>query len=125
MKKKYLAPAMSIEVFEANEYVAACYKIYCNVPGSGILWNENGKQEGLQTKGPNKDDQLTFRYLSACNRWHKGIIKSEPPKANGYWQNKGGQSTPVFWWRENLGSSSDYHATTLDKINWETNPNAS
>ena len=124
MKRAYSTPAMKVEVFEASESVAACYKIYCNVPGSGILWNENGKEAGLQTEGTNKDDQLTFKNLSACNRWHKGVIKGEDPKANGYWVSGRGV-TPVFWWNERLGSSSDYHATTLNKINWETNPNAS
>lgn len=124
MKREYSTPAMKVEVFEASESVAACYKIYCNVPGSGKLWNENGKEPGLQTKGTNKDEQLTFTKMSACNRWHKGVIKSEDPKANGYWVS-GRRVTPVFWWNERLGSSSDYHATTLNKINWETNPNAS
>ena len=40
MKREYSKPAMNVEVFEASEYVAACYKINCNVPGSGKLWAE-------------------------------------------------------------------------------------
>lgn len=124
MKREYSTPAMKVEVFEASESVAACYKIYCNVPGPGKLWNENGKKAGLQTYGPNKDDQITFTTMSACNKWHKGVIKSEPPTANGYWKSDS-TVTKVFWWKEELGSYSEYHATTLDKVNWETNPNAS
>lgn len=125
MKREYSKPAMNVEVFEASEYVAACYKINCNVPGSGKLWAETNGQEGLQTYGSNKDTQLTFEYYTACNEWHKGVIQGEDPKFNGYWKQKNGTVTQVYWWEENLGSGIDYHATTMNKINWETNPNAS
>ena len=35
MKREYSTPEMKVEVFEASESVAACWKIKCNVP-SGI-----------------------------------------------------------------------------------------
>ena len=125
MKKQYEKPSMSIDMFEANEYIAACYKIYCSVPGTGSLWDESNGQPGLQTRGRNPDKKLAGDYLSACNRWHKGVIQGSDPSANGYWRQTNGAVTDVFCWKERLGSSSDYHATTLNKVNWETNPNAS
>ena len=124
MKKEYSSPTMKVEVFEASESVAACYKIKCTYPGQGSIWAENGKEEGLQRYGPNKDTKWVSNVV-ACNRFHKGIIKSEDPKANGYFKPIGGSAIPVYWWKEDLGSSSDYHATTLNRINWETNRNAS
>ena len=124
MKKTYSTPSIKVEVFEASEFVAACYKIKCTFPGEGTIWAESGKKEGLQTWGTKKDIKLVSNVV-ACNQFHKGVIKSEEPKANGYFKPIGGSAVPVYWWKEDLGSSSDYHATTIDKINWETNPNAS
>ena len=39
MKREYSTPAMKVEVFEASESVAACYKINCNT-GKGILFKD-------------------------------------------------------------------------------------
>ena len=126
MKREYSTPVMKVEVFEASESVAACYKINCNVPGSGILWAETNGEKGLQTSGSNKDTQLTFKYYGACNRWHKGVIQGKDPEFNGYWRDIYGNTTKVYWWKEDLGSASDYHATRMDGIReWETNTNAS
>ena len=129
MKREYSTPVMKVEVFEASESVAACYLINCNVPGSGILWAETNGKPGLQKGGENPDTQLTKDYLSACDKWHKGVIQSEDPKANGYWEYIDWFDTKtieVFWWKEDLGSASDYHATRMDGIKeWKTNPNAS
>lgn len=59
MKRVYEKPLMSAELFEANEYVAACYDyhadLYCAIPGSsksyvndGITaqWGEDGMKHG-------------------------------------------------------------------------------
>lgn len=125
MKREYVKPVMMGEAFVANEYVASCYKINCNVPGTGYLWAESNGQEGLQTSLIGGDTRLTYRPLGACNQWHKGIIQGSDPVPNGYWQETNGTVTSVYYWKENLGSASDYHATRMDKIGWETNPNAS
>ena len=132
MKRAYSTPAMKVEVFEASESVAACYLINCNVPGNGILWAETNGIPGLQKNGKNRDTKLTKDYLSACHKWHKGVIRSEDPKANGYWEYYTSlfefdtKTIEVFWWNEDLGSASDYHATRMDGIKeWKTNPNAS
>lgn len=35
MKKNWQAPRIQVQEFEANEYVAACYSLYCMVAGNG------------------------------------------------------------------------------------------
>ena len=35
MKKNWQAPRIRVQEFEANEYVAACYWLYCAVAGDG------------------------------------------------------------------------------------------
>ena len=35
MKKTWQAPRILVQEFEANEYVAACYSLYCKVSGDG------------------------------------------------------------------------------------------
>ena len=35
MKKNWQAPRIQVQEFEANEYVAACYSLYCKVAGNG------------------------------------------------------------------------------------------
>ena len=127
--REYVKPMMDSEVFVANEYVSACYKINCNVPGTGYLYAETNGQPGLQRTGHNADKFLVGP-VSACNEWHKGIIQDNPPESNGYWYQPGilgwgSSTTDVYWWEEDLGSSSDIHATRMDKIEWETNRNAS
>lgn len=129
MKREYTTPVMECETFVPDEYVAACYRINCNVPGSGYLYAETNGEDGLQRTGRNPDRQLTG-IVSACDKWHNGIIRDEAPEVNGYWYEPGflgwgSETTEVFWWEEDLGSGSDYHATRMDKIEWETNPNAS
>ena len=47
MKRAYSTPEMKVEVFEASESVAACWKIKCNVP-SGIGYKETNGTPGYQ-----------------------------------------------------------------------------
>lgn len=35
MKKNWQAPRIQVQEFEANEYVAACYSLFCKVSGDG------------------------------------------------------------------------------------------
>lgn len=35
MKKTWQAPRILVQEFEANEYVAACYSLYCAISGDG------------------------------------------------------------------------------------------
>ena len=128
MKMRWEEPRIEVQKFIPNEYVAACYVINCNVPGTGTLYAESNGVPGLQTQGSwfegyEADDRLV-RNVRACNEWHRGVFQDNAPTANGYWVT-GRQTIDVYWWRENLGSQYDVHATTVMDQEWETNPNAS
>lgn len=131
--KTYVKPNLVSEKFIANEYIAACYVINCNVPGLGTLYNESNGVPGLQTRGifgQYDADEKVVSNVYACNEWHKGVFQNEAPKANGYWKYQDSifgrtKTAEVYWWNENLGSQYDVHATTILDKEWETNPNAS
>lgn len=38
MKKMYVSPEMNVEAFAANDYVAACYDVYCTGSSSSYFW---------------------------------------------------------------------------------------
>lgn len=128
-KKTYCKPEMQVEEFAPNEYIAACYKVKCDCPHGYSLWLESNGEEGLQTTGRNRDEEVyQSGGFSGCNEWHKGV--EVDPTLNGYVvTHKGGwgQSPTyekVFVWKESLGSDVDWHASTL-KEQYVTNPNAS
>ena len=128
MKMRWEEPRIEVQKFIPNEYVAACYVINCNVPGIGTLYAESNDVPGLQTKGNYLEDYAADKKLiggvEACHKWHKGVIQDNAPTANGYWV-QSREVTEVYWWRENLGSTYDIHATTIMNQEWKTNPNAS
>ncbi len=139
MKKEYKKPIMECELFTANEFVAACYKINCKTPrrlgqdngGWRYLYDDTNKN-GVLDKG---DKQLMhyFATFTGCGKEHVGVIMDEAPKVNGFVTSveknfiisPSTQQAEVFWWKESLGTSSDYHVMTPGEENYETNPNAS
>ena len=127
MRREYVKPVMQSEEFVANEYVAACWTIHCNVPtGTGYL--ETNSQVGLQITGSNPDLKLVD-YAWGCNAKHEAHgIDAEGPKANAYWVTKNGETLNVFYFHANGNKSDlDHHFCTLDdgNIHWEKNKNAS
>ena len=126
MKREYSTPAMKVEVFEASESVAACWKINCNVPtGYGYRDNNgNGKFD-------DGDERLTNKTVRGCGIWHKGVkgVPDDGPAANAMWHAYGGVFTPsedypVYWWSTGEGSNNQ-HFSKVSDAQWETNPNAS
>lgn len=117
MRRKYTKPSMSIDMFEANEYIAACYKIKCNVPnGTGYI--ERNGEDGYQ-RG---DEYLASGY--GCGVWHVGVQLDAPPTNNAMWDPKRGKEYPVFHWTQGNGNSG-HHFSKVSDTQWETNPNAS
>lgn len=124
MRKEYVRPTMVGEKFVANEYVAACWKINCNVPyGFGFVDNN----------GNGKYDERTDKYIargSGCNEVHVGVESDNGPVANAMWQPTGtfggnrGDAYPVFWFQTGRGNN-DQHFSKVEDAEWETNPNAS
>lgn len=123
MKKQYEKPSMSMDMFEANEYIAACWKINCNVPsGYGYIdSNNNGKYDSVDTK-------LTPDGAYGCGTWHKGVqgVPGDGPTANAMWHAYGSSAKdyPVYYWRDGNGEL-DVHFSKVEDAQWETNPNAS
>lgn len=128
MKRAYSTPAMKVEVFEASESVAACWKINCNVPnGYGYIdKNSNGKYDKEDTllTPTNRGEPST---VWGCGKWHTGVkgVPNDGPKANAMWHaNGGGKDYPVYYWRDGNGRL-DVHFSKVSDAEWETNPNAS
>ncbi len=124
MKKKYSTPAINFSEFTPNEYIAACWKIECNVPkGYGYLDNNgNGKYDN------GTDKKLTPNDVFGCGEWHMGVqgVPDDGPTANAMWNpnKKGVADYPVYYWRDGNGTY-DIHFSKVSDAKWETNPNAS
>ena len=129
--KKYIKPLMKNEVFRSNDFVAACYKIKCTTPNNNAYFNylyDDTNNSGELDTG---DTRLYYSNgFKGCNKWHIGVIQDEAPTANGFVSTKKVNSKSntikeVYWWSEDLGSTSDYHVMTPGSQNYESNPNAS
>lgn len=119
MKKVYEAPVVHLEQFVANEYVAACWKIKCNVP-NGIGYYETNGRDGYQRWG---DTFIASGY--GCGEYHIGVESDNGPEANAMWQeSKTGEYYPVFYFSTGRGNN-DQHFSKVEDAEWETNPNAS
>lgn len=125
MKRAYVRPTMVGERFVANEYVAACWKINCNVPlGYGYI-DKNGN--GVYDWG---EEKLTPDGAKGCGRYHTGVkgVPDDGPKANAMWHPSSlfgwKKDYPVYYWRDGNGEL-DIHFSKVEDAQWETNPNAS
>ncbi len=131
---------MDCEIFETNEFVAACYKIQCKTPYSGEGKHNNAWRYLYADSNNNKkfdvNDELIFsikdgdKLFVGCNEWHKGVIMKDAPEVNGFVTlgkpGKRKKYSSVFWWNEPLdGAEYDYHVMIPGKENYESNPNAS
>ena len=100
MKKRWEEPEVEVQEFMPNEYVAACWKINCNVPtGFGFLDNN---KNGTYDRG---DEKLTSDGVYGCGVWHTGV-------------------QGVFYWSDGYGQTHRHFSKVSDP-QWETNPNAS
>ena len=71
MKKTWQAPRILVQEFEAKEYVATCYQLYCAISGDG-----NGKVE---------HDSLKFDWRQPWDKWtvEPDYLNHGQPCANG------------------------------------------
>lgn len=131
MKMRWEEPKIEVQMFMPNEYVAACWKINCNVPlGIGFYdTNNNGKYD----ESDQKICRSNPRY--GCGEWHKGVagVPDDGPTANAMWQpvRDGlfgtypvGDAYPVYYWSDGNGDSHK-HFSKVEDAEWETNINAS
>ena len=130
MKREYTTPVMECETFVPDEYVAACWKINCNVPtGFGFIDN-NGNDR--YDRG---DTKITNDGVYGCGVWHAGVegVPDDGPKANAMWQPQrmgflgyrdDGPAYDVYYWSDGYGQTHR-HFSKVSDAQWETNPNAS
>ena len=133
--KTYIKPMMESELFAANQYISACWKINCNVPtGFGFIdKNGNGQDDW------HYDDKLTSDGVYGCGVWHKGVqgVPDDGPTANAMWQPQKyeggiftghyenvGSAYAVYYWSDGYGQTHR-HFSKVRAAQWETNPNAS
>lgn len=127
-KRVWVRPVTMMQNFAPNEYVAACWKINCNVPtGIGFYdTNNNGRYDWSDTKICWSNPRV------GCGVWHKGVagVPDDGPKANAMWQPTNGWGNPkdeayaVYYWSDGRGDSHK-HFSKVEDAQWETNPNAS
>ena len=134
MKAVYENPKMYVQNFVPNEYVAACWKINCNVPtGFGFIdKNDNDRYD-------KNDEKLTSDGVYGCGVWHTGVqgVPNDGPKANAMWQPQkwewsffggeykdDGPAYDVYYWSDGKGQTHR-HFSKVSDAQWETNPNAS
>ena len=135
--KDYVKPMMESEAFAANEYIAACYNISCNVP-SGIGYYETngepGYQEGRWVGGiftghwEGGDEMIASG--TGCGTTHYGVpgVPNDGPVANAMWQEtRSGDYYPVYYWEQGQSSwvHSNAHFSKVEDADWEINRNAS
>lgn len=128
MKKEYTTPRIYSEQFVANEYVAACWNIKCNVP-SGIGYIETNGISGYQRGNKDYKGDKIISSGYGCGTMHEAHgIDAAGPVANAMWQeDRSDKYYPVFYFRAKADKPGDKndHFCTLDSVNWEKNPNAS
>ena len=126
MRREYESPRMVVEQFEANEYIAACtpgitsWEFICNAGdgATGEVYQETGKDSGLQKYGENADIHLTegWEYYYACKDEHVATEKED--FFNGYYVKHGTDyAQPVIIWTGKHGNN--VHCTVTLKENWE------
>lgn len=135
MRREYVKPVMQSEEFVANEYVAACWKMKCNVPYGFGYYELNG-EEGYQKDG----DKYIAGGAAGCGEDYvaHGITTSKPT-ANAWWQETtkshgGGHSGSVtnvgdpiqvfYFYEDSKGHQSD-HFSVIGTQEYEKRPNAS
>lgn len=129
MKRAYVRPTMVGERFVANEYVAACWKINCNVPnGYGYIDNNGNSRLDSGDKLLTPKGVLGPKYVSGCGIWHTGVkgVPNDGPEPNAMWHPSlsVGKDYPVYYWRDG-NEELDIHFSKVQDAQWATNPNAS
>lgn len=103
MKRVYESPVMMLEGFEANEYVAACWDVYCNGYSAtgwaakqgasheshshspvGIAKTDNESEPTTQKvfTNPGKQDSLHLNCFNDGNMEHWEVVYSRNERPN-------------------------------------------
>lgn len=131
MKKVYGKPMMSVESFVTNEFIAACWKIKCNVP-SGIGYVERNGEPGYQKGSWFEKGDKFLAEGKGCGTYHNGVagVPDGGPRANAMWQptdilgRPKGSPYEVYHWSTGSANTSQHFSKVAD-AEWEENRNAS
>lgn len=118
MKRQYAKPSMSIDIFEANEYIATCSVATCNINvsrscDSNVAYTEKNGIPGYQetTDHPYKKGDKRFKKDNiACGHEYtvKNVSKLKPYMHDSNGSQDGGNIQQVYYWKEGWNS----HFTT-------------
>lgn len=128
--RKYKKPVLNVEQFTANEFIALCsdsgktYKFVCNANSNGlfsnggVVYEENGKKEGLQPWWEKDADNRLGSY-HPCDNTH--IAESyDKDFSKGYlWAVGNIEAQEVIIWKGSEGNNIRC-TTNLDISKWET-----
>lgn len=130
MKRTWKQPAAIAQKFMANEYVAACYQVYCGGPKDNAYCTGLYADDGTDIANPPYEG-ARFR---GCGGYHR-VIGEGVPTNNGY-VCMGEDKIPVFYWLGEVmdptladeGDMADFHFADLnrsDAVIFSDNPNHS
>ena len=134
--KNWKLPKAVAQQFVANEYVAACYQIYCGGPNDNAYCTDlyaDSNGNGICDEGESiANPPYEGARFKGCGGYHRVVGEGAP--ANNGFVIQGEEHIPVFYWfGEALnpteeGDMADFHFTDLtraDAVVYSDNPNHS
>lgn len=127
MKRKYESPRVEVEIFEANEYIAACYRSYS--PGLEDCSESEESQRGIIRENlyldTNNSGRLEFKYDAGiglgnrCFNLGETFNASSDEVQTGFWyahffENPGEEKYKKV---NVLNKHGKYHIVTKDGAN--------
>ena len=118
--KTWTLPIAEAQKFAANEYVSACYKIYCGGHNDNAFCTNLFASDGVTSIANPPYEGARFK---GCGGYHRVVGEGEPEN-NGYVEFEvGGEQLPVFYWFGDVldvteaGDMADFHFTDLTNDN--------
>ena len=134
--KTWTLPVAVAQKFASNEYVAACYQVYCGGPNGNAwcedLYVDNNGNGALDAGESIANPPYEGARFAGCGGYHR-VVGEGVPANNGYVL-QDGVSIPVFYWFGEVmdpteaGDMADFHFTDLtkaDAVIFSENPNHS
>ena len=126
--KTWTLPIAEAQEFAANDYVSACYRIYCGGPNNNAYCEDLLDNNDVSVANPPYEGAR----FKGCGGYHR-VYGEGTPANNGYVL-QDGESIPVFYWFgkvldiTEVGDMADFHFTDLtkaDAVVYNENPNHS
>ena len=136
MKKEYVKPILIGEKFGANEYIAVCYSLYCEVAGDNCKFTRNtyfNRDVRWDNKTVQADGQLHGQPCADGSSWNE--------ETNTFFEN--GKNSPVSgvnigspvqdendewyatWYSEDINGTGTYRHYGYAKLDMPNKPNHS